>query len=126
METYFRVTLLLAGIINLLPSILVFFPEKIPTAYGILMEDINLELLLRHRAVLFFIVGCSLIFAAWKQDYYIATSSIGLLSMLSFVGLYAWMGTDFNAALTKIMWTDVWASLLLLTGLIVYYGLKAA
>jgi len=43
---------LISGVINLIPAILVFFPNKIGESYGIEMLNPNYELLLRHRAML--------------------------------------------------------------------------
>ena len=62
METIFRISLFIAGVINIIPSILAFLPEKISKSYGIELTNVNLEFLLRHRAILFGIIGGLMIF----------------------------------------------------------------
>jgi hypothetical protein len=64
MENVFRIVLFLTGIVTFLPSFLVFLPEKIKEAYGVDIENADVELLLRHRAVLFGIVGGIMLFSA--------------------------------------------------------------
>lgn len=94
METIFRISLLIAGFINLLPSLLAFFPDKISTSYGIDIPDANYELLLRHRAILFGIIGGCMILSAIFKKYYEAATIAGLVSMLSFILLFFIMGKD--------------------------------
>lgn len=82
METIFRLTLFIAGIINVIPSFLAFLPEKIAQSYGIEIPDVNHELLLRHRAVLFGIIGGLLLFSAISKKYYEVALVSGLVSMI--------------------------------------------
>ncbi len=119
MESVFRVCLFIAGVINFLPSVLFFLPDKVGSAYGIIVPDANYELLLRHRAVLFGIVGGILIFSALLRQYYSLSVTIGLVSMLTFILLFYWVKGEVNAELTKVMRIDVAGSAILLLG----YGL---
>ena len=64
METSFRIALFIAGGINLLPSILAFSTAKLSQSYGIEIPNADFELLLRHHAVLFGIVGGLMIYSA--------------------------------------------------------------
>ena len=119
MEILFRITLFIAGAINLLPSILAFLPQKISKSYGIVVPDVNYELLLRHRAVLFGIVGGLMIYSAITKKIYAISVSIGLISMVSFVILY-FLLNGINKELEKVMKADVVAIILLLTGFLLY------
>ena len=119
MEILFRITLFIAGAINLLPSILAFLPQKISKSYGIVVPDVNYELLLRHRAVLFGIVGGLMIYSAITKKIYAISVSIGLISMVSFVILY-FLLNGINKELEKVMKADVVAIIILLTGFLLY------
>ena len=119
MEILFRITLFIAGAINLLPFILAFLPQKISKSYGIAVPDVNYELLLRHRAVLFGIVGGLMIYSAITKKIYAISVSIGLISMVSFVILY-FLLNGINKELEKVMKADVVAIILLLTGFLLY------
>ncbi|MEL6193419.1 MAG: hypothetical protein AAFR66_15275 [Bacteroidota bacterium] len=120
METVFRVCLLIAGIINSLPSILAFLPQKISDSYGIEIVDVNHELLLRHRAILFGIIGGIMIFSAISKKYYTLAVAIGMISMLSFVLLFLLMKGEVNPELRKVMYVDLIGIAVLLGGFILF------
>ncbi len=107
MEHASRILLFIAGIINLLPSILAFLPSKISKSYGIEVPNINYELLLRHRAVLFGIIGGLLIYSAITRKYFELSVLVGFISMVSFIALYFLAGKEVNAELTKVMKIDI-------------------
>ena len=120
MEFLYRLILLITGVVHLLPFSLAFFTNQISNSYGVSISDPNMQLLLRHRAFLFGIIGFGLIFSAIKKKYYLAASVVGLVSMISFICLYYWIG-DINAQLQSVMRVDmlVGAALLLVT--VLYY-----
>ena len=120
MEIIFRITLFLAGVINFIPSSLAFLPKKINASYGINVTDGNLELLLRHRAVLLGIIGGLMIFSAISKRYYDLSVIIGSISMVSFVILYHNIGT-INDELKKVMLFDVAAIVILAIGCFCYH-----
>jgi len=119
MEIIFRISLFIAGIINLLPSILAFLPEKLPSAYGIEILNADFELLLRHRAVLFGIVGGLMIYSSVSKSYYSISVLAGLVSMISFIILYFLIG-GVNQELSKVMKIDLVAVAILLVGFSFY------
>lgn len=121
MEVVYRVALFITGIINLLPAIGAFIPEKISKAYGITVPDANYELILRHRAILFGFIGGLLIFSAITKKYYGIATFAGLFSMATFILLYFSMGKGINQELRKIMLIDVFALLLLLVAAVLYF-----
>lgn len=120
MELFFRITLVISAIINLLPFILAFLPEKIGKSYGIELPNINYELLMRHRAVLFGIVGGLLLFSGITKKYYQTSTTIGLVSMLSFMILYLIIEGEFSPELKKVFIIDCFASILLVCGFVAY------
>ena len=120
MELIYRIALFIAGLINLLPVLLAFIPEKISKSYGIDVPNANYELLLRHRAVLFGIIGGLMIYSAIAKKYYEIATTFGLISMLSFIILYFFIGKDINSELKKVMMVDVIATVILCSGLLLF------
>jgi hypothetical protein len=120
MELIYRITLFVAGLINLLPSMLAFLPDKISKSYGIEIPNANYELLLRHRAILFGIIGGLMIFSSIVKKYYEIATIAGLISMTSFILLYFLIDRDISSELKKVMVIDILASLILLIGLVIF------
>lgn len=120
MELIYRITLFIAGLINLLPALLAFLPYKISKSYGIDIPNSNYELLLRHRAILFGIIGGLMIFSAVVKKHYEIATTAGLISMISFIILYFLIGNDINSELKKVMMIDVVATVILCFGLILF------
>jgi heme A synthase len=120
MELIFRITLFIAGLINLLPALLAFLPEKIAKSYGIDIPNSNYELLLRHRAVLFGIIGGLMIYSAIAKKHYEISTTAGLISMTSFIILYFLIDKGINSELKKVMIIDVVATAILCIGLILF------
>ena len=80
--------------------------------YGVVLEDANLHILMRHRAILFGIVGGLLLVSAFHLPLRRIGLSIGLISMLSFV-LIAGLVGGYNAELQRILVFDLAASVAL-------------
>ena len=120
MEQVFRVCLFITGVINFVPTFLVFLPDKISSAYGIEIPDTNYELLLRHRAVLFGIIGGVMIYSAIKKTHYALSVTMGLISMISFIVLFYLMDGTLNPELIKVMKIDMGGIIILLVGLGLY------
>ncbi|MFN7793194.1 MAG: hypothetical protein ACK5NM_11660 [Cyclobacteriaceae bacterium] len=120
MELIFRITLFIAGLINLLPALLAFLPDKISNSYGIDIPNSNYELLLRHRAILFGIIGGLMIFSAIVKKHYEISTIAGLISMLSFILLYFLIDKGINSELKKVMMIDIVATAILCIGLILF------
>jgi len=120
MELVFRICLFISGIINFLPTIIAFVPSKITEAYGVEIQDHNFELLIRHRAVLFGIVGGIMIISAISKKNYSLSVTIGLVSMISFLVLIMISSREINQALIKVMWIDVVGIVILLLGFTLY------
>jgi heme A synthase len=120
MELIYRITLFIAGIINILPALLAFLPEKISKSYGIEIPDANYELLLRHRAILFGIIGGLMIYSALVKKHYELSTIAGLVSMVSFIIIYFLIGKDINSELKKVLIIDVVATVILCVGFILF------
>ncbi len=79
--------LLLAGAINLAPVTGVFGAERLRALYGIEVANAEIAILLRHRALLFGVVGGLLVAAAFRGELRGAAIAAGLASMLGFVAI---------------------------------------
>ena len=112
------VVLVLAGLIHLLPLTGVLGVERLETLYGISVQEPNLEILLRHRAVLFGLLGGFLVIAAFFRHVHLAALIAGAVSVVSFL-LIAWSVGDYNASVARVVAVDIVAAVLLATGLVV-------
>ncbi len=119
-EKIFRVCLFIVGLINIAPSVLAFLPNKISESYGIEIPNQNYELLLRHRAVLFGIIGGLIIYSSISKKNYSMAVCIGLISMVSFVILLILSNGEINSELNKVMKIDVIGIFILLIGYALY------
>ena len=120
MEVAFRVCLFIAGVINFVPVMLAFLPSKISESYGVDVSDVNYELLLRHRAILFGIIGGVMIYAAFSKKYCDLAFTIGFVSMISFFVLVKLMDGDVNTELRNVLNIDIAGIVILLIGLVLY------
>lgn len=120
LENLYRLILLITGLVHLLPFSFLFFTQQLQKNYGIDMSDANLQLLLRHRAVFFGLIGFGLIFSAIKKSYYGWASTIGLISMVSFIVLFYEIG-GINHQLRSVMLIDVFVSIALFLTAVVYH-----
>ncbi len=76
-----------AGLIHLIPIAGVLGSNALTRLYGIAVVDPAVELLLRHRAVLFGVLGVGLIAAAARRDWHSIGLGVAIVSTLSFVAL---------------------------------------
>lgn len=119
-ENLYRFILLITGLVHILPFSFLFFPEQLQKNYGVDMSDVNLQLLLRHRAIFFGLIGFGLIFSAIKRYFYGWASTIGLISMVSFIVLFYQIG-GINQQLRSVMMIDVFVSISLFLSAVVYH-----
>jgi hypothetical protein len=112
MRAIVTVLLLLAAAVNLLPVIGVLSTPRLEGLYGVVVQDPNLAILLRHRAVLFAIVAGLLAVAAFHPPLRALAIAAGLLSMLSFVAIAGLVG-EYNPLLRRVVLVDVVASVAL-------------
>lgn len=105
--------LVLVGIIHLLPVTGVMGVERLAALYGISLGDPNLEILMRHRAMLFGLLGVLLIYAAFQPTLQWLAIAAGMISVVSFIVLALAVG-DYNLSLRKVVIADIVAIVALL------------
>ena len=103
----------IVAIINLLPALGVLSVERMEGFYGVAIREPNLEVLMRHRAVLFSIVGVLLVAAMFRPALRPLAAAAGFVNMLSFI-LVAWMVGGYNAPIRRVVLVDAIASVLLI------------
>jgi hypothetical protein len=111
----------LVGIVNLLPVTGVLSASRLQALYGIAVTDPDLLILLRHRAVLFGVIGALLVVAACHSPLRSTAIAAGLVSMLSFV-VIAFLVGGVNSELRRIVVIDLAASLALVAAAVLWVG----
>jgi len=120
------ILILFAAAVNLAPVSGVLSVDRMQALYGIGFAEPNLLILMRHRALLFAVVGVLLVVSAFHPPLRMVALIAGFFSMLSFVAL-AWLSESCNEELRRVAWIDVVASLALAaSGLIDYVARTSA
>ncbi len=112
-------SLVLVGIIHLLPLIGVLGARQLERLYGINILEPNLNILMRHRAVLFGLLGVFFVVAAFQSALQIPAFLMGFASVLSFLWLARSVG-GYNFSLSKVFTADLVALICLIVGSISY------
>ncbi len=107
--------LILVAIIHALPVMGVLGASKLSQLYGIAVEDPNLELLLRHRAVLFGLLAAFLAYAAIRPDLHNIALVAGFISVVSFL-LLAQLANSLTPGIVTVVRADWLALTLLVVG----------
>lgn len=115
--------LVVVGLIHLLPLSGVLGSHRLAALYGLPFTEPNLEILMRHRAVLFGLIGVFLAFAAFRPAYQTIAFIAGFVSVVSFLGV-AWSVGGHNAQLARIVTADIVALVCLFIGVGVHIGLQ--
>jgi apolipoprotein N-acyltransferase len=117
--------LVIVGLIHLLPVSGVLGGERLSSLYGIAFTEPNITILMRHRAVLFGLLGLFMLVAAFKPSFQRAAFVAGFVSVASFLWLASSEG-GYNAAIDRVVTADVVALGCLLIGAAAYaYGHRA-
>lgn len=111
--------LVVVGVIHLLPLSGVLGSERLASLYGLQFSEPNLEVLMRHRAVLFGLLGAFMVSAAFKPAYQTAAFVGGLISVVSFLYL-AWSVGGYNEHVGRVFVADVVALGCLVAGGLVH------
>lgn len=116
--------LILVAAIHALPVMGVIGAAKLSQLYGITVQDPNLELLLRHRAVLFGLLAAFLAYAAVRPELHRIALVAGFTSVVSLLVL-AQPSSALNTALITVVRADWSALALLMVGVIAHFKVSA-
>ena len=124
MRYILSVMLTIVGIIHLLPIAGALGVSRLQSLYGVIIADPNLEILMRHRAVLFGILGAFLIYAAFRPGLQLAALIAGAVSVISFLVIAGMIG-GYNTEITRVVTADIVAVVCLLIGAFAYWKDRA-
>jgi hypothetical protein len=111
--------LLVAALIHLLPVSGVLGVDQLSKLYGISIADPNLEILMRHRAILFGLLGVLLAAAAFIPSLQLIAFIAGFVSVGSFL-VVAWQVGGYNAQIGRVVVADLVAVICLVIGSATY------
>lgn len=111
--------LVIAAVIHIVPLVGVVGSERLAHLYGIPFDEPNLEILMRHRAVLFGLLGVFLAVSAFRHSLQLSGLLAGFVSVLSFLWLASIVG-EYNAQLHRVVNADRIALACLVLGAVAY------
>jgi len=111
--------LIVTAIVHLLPLAGVLGHERLTALYGLSFNDPNLTILMRHRSVLFGLLGLLLFFAAFQPSLQPLAFIAGFVSVVSFLWL-AWSVGGYNGQISRVFMADIVALVCLIFGVVAY------
>lgn len=113
MNKLLTLALVAVAMIHLIPSVGVLGVDQLASLYDIQLHDDNIILLMRHRAVLFGLLGVFILIAAFRASLQLMAIVAGLVSVISFLLLAATVD-GITIAINKVLWVDRAALVILL------------
>ena len=110
--------LLAGGLIHIAPLIGVLGAEKLAFLYGTSVNDKSLELLLRHRAILFGLLGSAMLASIFIPHTRLAALVAGTASAAAFIAL-AWSIGGYSVQLAKVVRIDLAVLPIMLIGIVI-------
>ena len=107
--------LILVGLIHLLPLSGVLGTERLASLYAVSFSEPNLAILMRHRAVLFGLLGVFLILAAFRPMFRTVAFFAGFISVVSFLWIALAAG-NYNDQIGRVVTVDLLALICLVVG----------
>ncbi len=118
-STGISIALIIVGLIHIMPAIGVIGPAKLTSLYGLDFNEPNLAILMRHRAVLFGLLGSFILIAAFKPKFQLIAIIGAYISVFSFLVL-AWTSPFYNLAINKIVIADIVALICLVIATVLF------
>jgi hypothetical protein len=100
------VLLFVVGLINFLPLIGVLSGAKIAQTYAVELASNDLIILMRHRALLFGLVGGFVLYSIFEPQFQTAALTMAGISMLGFLVIMYSVG-GYNASINKVAMVDI-------------------
>ena len=108
--------LIVAGAIHLVPIVGVLGADRLAALYGLSFDEPNIAILMRHRAILFGLLGAFLVYAAFRPVLLPLAFVAGFVSVLSCIAI-AWSTGGYNEAVRSIVIGDIVALVCLIMAL---------
>jgi uncharacterized membrane protein len=119
MQTLISAMLLIVAVIHLVPLVGVVGSGQLSSLYGIDLSEPNVSILMRHRAVLFGLLGAFFVLAAFRPGLQPAAFVVAFISIVSFM-LLAGVTGGYNARVSRVFTGDVVALAALVVAVIAY------
>jgi hypothetical protein len=119
MKPLVAIALMVVAAIHLVPLVGVFGADRIASLYGIAIDGADLEILLRHRAVLFGLLGIFFAYAVFRPAWRTAAFVAGFVSVVTFLAL-AFLVGDYGAPIRRVVIADIVALAFLVIGSIAH------
>ena len=117
--------LIVVGLINIAPVVGVISVQKLESAYSVTLAGNDLAILMRHRALLFGILGAFILYSAYNPVYQPAAILMGGVSMVGFALLAHGVG-GYNESVGKVLFIDFLGIFFLLAAVVLRYVAKAS
>lgn len=117
--------LVVVGLINFAPVLGVISAQRLESAYSIAFSGNDLAILMRHRALLFGILGAFILYSAFVPSYQSAAMIMGGVSMVGFATLVLSVG-GYNEAVGKVLFIDIVGIFFLIAAGVFKYVAKAS
>lgn len=114
------VSMLVIGAIHLIPVTGVIGVERLSVLYGVGINDANMEILMRHRAILFGLLGLFFIYSAFDTKIQPLAFVAAFISIVSFFWLVKSVG-GYNTKIFKVIVADIVAFACLLIAVSMYF-----
>ena len=124
MEKLIIALIVVAGLINFYPIVGILSSEMLFNLYKIDSISNDLLILLKHRAILFGLLGGFIIYSAFKPELQIWGIILGLVSMVSFIIIALFTGS-YGVGIQKIIIADVIALVSLVISLVLRFLIKS-
>jgi hypothetical protein len=116
-EIALAASLIAASFIHLLPAIGMVSAAWLTSLYGVAPADATIVLLLRHRAVMFAVLGIGFAVSAFVPMLRVPAAVLALITMLAFVLLAG--GDAYGPAIRRVARVDIVVSVLVVAALAV-------
>jgi hypothetical protein len=112
--------LVVVGLINIAPVVGIISAQRLESSYSVILAGNDLTILMRHRALLFGILGGFILYAAINPLYQSAAMIMAALSMVGFALLVLGTG-GYNKAVGKVLFVDVVGIVFLIAAVVLKY-----
>ena len=117
--------LIIVGLINFIPVIGVLSSQKLESSYSISLISNDLIILMRHRALLFGVLGGFVLYSAFVVAYQGAAMVMAATSMIGFALLVFFVG-EYNQSIFNVLVVDLIGIAFLLIAVISKYVIKSS
>jgi hypothetical protein len=113
------VLFIVVAVIHLLPLVGALGGDRLNGLYGLRIDDPNLQILMRHRAVLFGLLGGLFFVAAFRRSFQPLAFVAGFVSVASYLAIALAVG-GYNDALQRVFTADLIALACLVLALLLF------